>query len=284
MAVLDSNEMNSRGTATNAAHSPELEGKAIADIMAAKDDRDQTYDPEANAFERLATVVPGVYGVKLYPSKDGFKLTQNPRNPNEINYSTVVEAKIVDVSFAPSGAEQFQDMILGLPLSTMVGKGRKTSTMATLMAKMGVKVQNITKVLKLAQTLQQWLVQKEPTVYVEVDWRASYKESDDPSVKDWKNLYNSWEQFPKDLNGEPMERFEYASKTGPRVVVAQAQIKDVFGTVANVPNEKKHRAGGAKPAQPVTRVAATSAPVSNAAPVAAANAGGGATEDLFGNL
>lgn len=284
MAVLDSNDVNARGTATNAAaHTqPEYEGKAV-DIMKVTEDREQIYDPEANAFERLAVIRPGVYGFKLFSDLSKFKQDINPRNPGDLNYSTVIDAKIVDVSLAPSDTEQFKDIVMALPLSTAVYKGQRTSKMATVMAKMGVKIQNITKVLMLAQTLHKWIVAKEPTVYCEVNWRASYKEGDDPTVKDWKNLFNSWEQFPKDpVTGEPLERFEYQTKNGPRMISAQAYISDVFGTINNVPNEKKHRAGAAKPAQPQTRVAA---PVSNAAPVAVGNAGGGgATEDLFGNL
>jgi len=221
----------------------------------------------------------------LFSDLSKFKQDINPRNPNDVNYSTVIDAKIVDTSLAPTDAEQFKDVVMNLSLSTAVYKGQRTSKMATLMAKMGVKVQAIGSVLKLAKTLHQWIVAKEPTVYCEVNWRASYKEGEDKDVKDWKNLYFSWEQFPKDpVTGEPLERFEYQTKNGPRMISAQAYISDVFGTINNVPNEKKHRAGAAKPAQPQTRVAATNAPVSNAAPVAAGNAGGGATEDLFGNL
>lgn len=252
------------------------------DIFAVTADAQQTYDESANAFERLATIKPGVYGVKLFAAEKGWK--QWEKNGN-LSYICDVVAKIVDTTLAPTGADLFQDFTLDWMVSTMVPKGRKTSTMATILAKMGFSLKVITGHKQLAQGFGKWL-KTEPVVYVEVDWKCRVKKSDDPNLKDWVNLYYTAAQFPKGENGEPLERFEYTIGGITRMVAAKAEIVDVFGKINNVPNEKKHRSGAgavtpttvAKPAQ-----VAQSQPIAVQQPQPAGG-NGSVTDDLFSKL
>lgn len=304
MAQLDDTQ-DMRGTATTStpAREAQYEEVLIADLFASNlSDRDQSYDPEADAFERLATIKPGVYGVKMAVAKDGLKLLQ-PKGTNDVNYKVETELHIVDTKYGPEGADAFEGLMITNSFTTIVSKGKKTSTMATVMAKMGANVAKVTKVLQLAQAFVNFL-KKEPTIYVEIDWRASYPESDEPGSK-WVNLFWSATEFPKDpMTGEPMERFEYPTKNGPRMIYAKPGLKGVYGKEGNIPNEAKYRkwarpgtaTGAVNTAQSQTTVqagkTATIAPsaqpaTTNQAQTQSQGAGGmvsGSVDDLFNTL
>lgn len=265
MAQLDDTQ-DMRGTATTSTPTREAqyEEVLIADLFASNlSDRDQSYDPDADAFERLATIKPGVYGVKMAVAKDGLKLLQ-PKGANDVNYKVETELHIVDTKYGPEGADAFEGLMITNSFTTIVSKGKKTSTMATVMAKMGANVAKVTKVLQLAQAFVNFL-KKEPVIYVEIDWRASYPESDEPGAK-WVNLFWSATEFPKDpMTGEPMERFEYPTKNGPRMVYAKPNLKGVYGKEGNIPNEAKYRKWAKPGVSTGTGANATTAPVTTGA-------------------
>lgn len=269
-------------TATNTATETERNEGVKVDLATVNFDCPVAYDAEANFFERTSPLPPGVYGVKLFMGPDGWKWYADKNDKTQGFYGIQAITKVVEFTHAPKGTiELYKDAELQWFLSTMVPRGKKTSSIATVMAKMGAPVGKLTSALMTAKNFEKFM-KMESIVYVEVDWRCSYKESDDPNLKDWKNLYYtaSHPQWPKDDHGNPLDRFEVPVKGVLKTVNVQNIIADCYGKAENIPVNKRNGQKGTATATS-TPNAATTGGTGGGTPAPATVA---ANDDIFNQL
>jgi hypothetical protein len=141
--------------------------------------KEETINPNADAWERACPPPDGVYLVKLHEAKTAYQ--QGKTDDGEYYYVANVECRIQE-------NEEWKDVIIFGKVSTYIGAGKEISTMAGLIVKFGVKVQPNVTHLALVKLLKKVLA-KEPKLYVEGEWKAW-----DMSANQW--LKQGMKTFP----------------------------------------------------------------------------------------
>lgn len=174
MAIIDDNtEHDLKGKI------PELKTIDINDTSL-PEGKEETINPNADAWERACPPPDGVYLVKLHEAKTAYQ--QGKTDDGEIYYVANVECRIQE-------NEEWKDVVIFGKVSTYIGAGKEISTMAGLIVKFGVKVQPNVTHLALVKLLKKILA-KEPKLYVEGEWKAW-----DMNTGSW--LKQGMKTFPK---------------------------------------------------------------------------------------
>lgn len=147
-------------------------------------------NPDVDAWEKVRPQDDGTYKVALFKGKTFLQMGRvDDKNPNsEPFYTANLECKVNDDS-------KWKDTVIFGKVSTVIGAGKETSTMISLMRKMGVKVP-----ARLTPKQQINLLNKcmalSPNLYVTGEWKAW-----DMSRGEW--IKQGMTNFPKDENGKP---------------------------------------------------------------------------------
>ena len=185
-----------------------LEGKQVA------------HDTEADYYSRIAPPPAGIYGIKMFRDKEGWKESKD--SPGD--YYCGIEAKIVDCVSNPEDKETYLDYLVYWNIGTTIPRGKAISSAGHLLARFGAKGLEDTNTLKVARGIDQ-IISKEMVVYVWIDWRASQKGKDG----EWNTLRWSMDEFPRDEMNQPIP---WIMSEGQRVN-AQAKITNVYGRLAD---------------------------------------------------
>ena len=175
-------------------------------------------DPEIDAFEQVAPPLPGVYPFRIEFANDGAQVKYTDKG--KPYYSARLELTLVSEDENLDGAKAYPTV------TTLIGRGKSSSTMATLLIKGGGKLtSNTASDKQVMQDFRKWVL-SEPMIQSEVDWTVGYQESD----KTWVTKYPSYKSIPTDGNGDKPFRFEFTRKDGSAVTTgAILQVKTYFG-------------------------------------------------------
>jgi hypothetical protein len=190
-------------------------------------------DLEEDAWEYGAPPPRGVYGLKMFPQKDGTKMGRIDKNdPATTYYMINFEARVI------SDNEDYNNVPVFGTVSTRVFRGKNISTAAGLLIKAGVKtLPNPITDKKLAQFVEA-LLKKEVEVKAELDWRGQYKSTNQKTGEDeYISVFNHYEEFPMDPEkGVRKHLVNVATKQGGQTEVrAQLRIVRFFGKGDTLP-------------------------------------------------
>lgn len=173
------------------------------------------------------------YSVKCFLAKDGTKMgLMDKNNPKSVYFYISIECVI-------QGGDYDKATLFG-GLSTRVYRGKHISTAAAFIKLVGgEKFLNGGKLnhLQLA-TLCEKILKKEPVIKALVDWRGSYKWTDEKGEDHWENSHNKYEDFPVgDKKGDIRKHHtKFVGKFKHEYDVnAQAKIAKFFGTKEVLP-------------------------------------------------
>lgn len=167
------------------------------------------HDAEADYFDRANPPLTGVYGGKLFLDRDGWKTADG-------HFFVGLEIRLEDFVSHPELKEEYLNYNVLSRVATTIPQGKKTSSMATILAKAGVPVEKLKTSHQTAQIFNAWL-KKEPLVYFLLDWRAWSTEFDNGAKKEpGRMIHYHASDFPKGVDGEPLMEFEYTHKNGSR--------------------------------------------------------------------
>lgn len=208
------------------------EQKQITDWATAPVGETYTVDTEEDAWEFGPPPPHGIYDVKLFLGRDGVKANFD-ENGKFTHYVVNIESKVVSDNEDWNGAPAFPQM----PISTRMARGKKISTCAGLLVKLGYgdKIKANVTDRALAKGLESAL-KREPLIKAELDWRGSYSWKNPKNGEDiWENVFNHYEDFPiKD--GARLHQVNVASKGGGTAEVrAQLRITRFFGKGDKIP-------------------------------------------------
>lgn len=166
-------------------------------------------DLEADAFESVAPPKPGKYRLKLALAEDGVQLKQG-RKGNQY-YSAALECTIISDDKNADGAKAY------VYVSTAIGRGKATSTMATLIVKGGGTISNKSATQKDILRDFANYIKGSPEQWADMDWELSYEDKEGK----YKTIYSSYKEFPGDSKtGEKQFRFSFKKSDGSKVQVS----------------------------------------------------------------
>lgn len=175
-------------------------------------------DLEEDAW--AASVLPPHDRYNLRPTLAKNGLIWNPVSEKHAvaHYAVNLEMRIVSDDLDVHNYPVF------MTVTTKLGRGRKISTCAGMIKKLGFKppeeMDDKMQAMMLIDALK-----KEKMVVGEVDWRASYQEVDGK----WKNVCSTMYDFPKEEDGTYRSQFRiHNSKGTPEEIKAQLQVKHVW--------------------------------------------------------
>lgn len=159
--------------------------------------KEETINPNADAWERACPPPDGTYLVKLHEARQCYM--KGETDDGDIYYVANLEAKIQE-------NEEWKDVTVFGKVSTYIGAGKEISTMAGLIRKFGVNVSPQVTHLALIKLLKKCLA-KEPKIYLEGEWKA------------WDTHANSWikqgmKNFPRTEDGKGYHHVVTDSKGG----------------------------------------------------------------------
>lgn len=199
-------------------------------------------DPESDAFEQVAPPPAGTYkwritlqeqkGVVKKPSKQGGAYFS-------INF----------VLFLESEDEGLNGAMVYAQASTIIGRGKHSSTLITIMAKCGVAIPAgaMSPVTQL-QLLAKW-IKTEPKTFATIDWQARYE--DPKTTGKWNTLYATYKDFPNNPEDPKKKQFKFSHKiagfAGVIDVRARAQVSVWVGKKMTVPKAGTAASASTKP-------------------------------------
>jgi hypothetical protein len=173
-------------------------------------------DPESDAFEQVAPPKPGIYLFKVAFAQDNPQVKYTDRQ--QVYYSARLELTLI------SEDPDLNDAKVYPTVTTLIGRGKNSSTMATLMLKGGGKLtSNTTSDKAVMKDFRDWIL-SEPTIQAEVDWQVGFQDSDNT----WSTRYSSYKSIPGPEGNKPF-RFEFKKKDGSIVSTgAMLVVKTYF--------------------------------------------------------
>lgn len=171
-------------------------------------------DPTEDAWEFGAPPKKGIYRLKLFPGKDCWRLGQyDAKDESNIFVSCNLECRIV------SEDPEVNDIPVFCNVSTRVGRRKNISTMMGLIVKLGHKLKTYELTDKQLAKLFEKVLKAEPLIEAEIDWRGSYPFTNKKGEKEYKNVYNHYEEFPNDPEekGEKLTVISVTAEDGSRV-------------------------------------------------------------------
>jgi hypothetical protein len=178
-------------------------------------DLDRTdLDLESDAFEVSPPPPPGKYQVKLGLLEGYPQLKQDRQGKGY--YLAGLELTIVN-SAEWDGAKAYAYV------STMIGRGKKISTMATLLVKGKATITKKNATQK--EVLKDFIsyLQTEPIQWVEMDWEVTYPDGEG----NYKTLYSTYSDIP---NGQT--KFNVKVKDGVVIAYPRLKVKTWIGADA----------------------------------------------------
>ena len=180
-------------------------------------------DLEEDAWSYGAPPPAGDYKVKWFLDKDGLKVGYGKKADPATSYirATIV-GKIVD-------NEEWNDTTVYDYLDTRIFRGKKTSTMMGFLVKavgQGQVSKHAPFTAKKIATLLEGLLKKEPIVRCELDWKGSYKWTNDKGDESYENVYNHYTDFPVDPEDKTHRLHECQVKgKGGQMYDVRAQLR-----------------------------------------------------------
>ncbi len=223
-------------------------------------------DPNADAYERLAPPPMGRYDLHVTEAKECWELGKT--DAGDTFYKANLECRIVN-----SVDPELNGQMVFARVSSFIGRGKKISTMAYVLLKMGYPKEKLAGSVShkdLMVKFAKW-IRKEDRVIPGclLDWQGY-------SAAQKAVIFNKMSDFPKDKEGNYQHIVEYRKAGHPsEEIIARAKLKDWGGTSGATGAATGAGKGTAAP-KVVKRTAATEpdeddTPV--AAPAPAAKAG-----------
>lgn len=162
------------------------------DINNLDDDGEQyEVDQDADALSREAPPVPGVINFLFTVDPEtgvAKKSITSRRTKEKIEYFSVGFALV-----AKSDDEKVDGATCYINASTLYNPKKKTSTLMTILSKLGVKVSDVKSDIQQIKKLKEFIDQ-EPIRPLQTDWELSYKNSDGKYI----TRFRSFKDFPID--------------------------------------------------------------------------------------
>lgn len=205
--------------------------KIVTDWTTAPAGTAQNLDLTEDAWSFGSPPPHGIYDIKLFTGRDAVKANFD-EDGKFTHYVVNIESKVVSDNEEYDGAVAFP----ALPISTKIARGKKISTAAGLIVKLGYgqKIPPQVTDKQLANFVEQ-LLKREPVIKAELDWRGSYSWKNAKGEDIWENVYNHCEDFPI-KEGVRQHQVNVASKGGGTAEVrAQLRIVRFFGKEDKIP-------------------------------------------------
>lgn len=170
------------------------------------------FDADADAYDRGLIMPAGIYKAIPYLDNEGFKMDKSTNH-----FFCGLEWKILECVSFPDKTAEYKDQIVTGGASTTIYKGKKTSTMATIMSKNKVPVGKLVDTKQTAMVFKKYLAKEIPN-YILIDWRSWDKDREE-------TLFWSMEEFPRNPDGTHMTEGMYNG----RRFMAQLSVKRVIG-------------------------------------------------------
>ena len=227
MAVID--EAPNQGSTAGTTKESEWDKFDPSKVDASWTGAVRKYDKEADFYGRTPVAPKGIVGFKLYKSMEGYRI-----NKTTGDVSIGCDAKITEWVTNPKCKEEYGDLVVEVGFSTMVPRGKRTSSLAHLLSKY---VTSGTFDQLSARQMIAWfekLLSSEPTIYGLYDWKGGYKKSNPAGGKDeWVNVWWSMDDFPFDPTN-PGVKMSVAVPYQGYLINAQGRIAEIYGKMAHV--------------------------------------------------
>jgi hypothetical protein len=198
-------------------------------------------DPTEDAWEFAAPPPKGVYDIKLYPAKGGWKMANYDKNdPEAVYFQGALEGRIV------SNDPDVNDTVVFIYVSTRIARGKKISTMAGMVAKAGFKCPPSATDVQIAKLFRQ-VLKKEPVLKGLIDWRGAYKDPEGNYV----NACNTYADFPTTKDGKGREHIfsKQTKEHGVQEIRAQLTVTRWFGKDEKIDEGKLDKVKFAEPSK-----------------------------------
>lgn len=191
-------------------------------------------DLTQDAWEFGAPPPRGVYEVKLFIGKDGWKSgTIDPKDPKSVYVQCDLEGKITD--------REYEGQVVFTRVNTRVFRGKNISTMAGLLVKMGhgpalEKARGKLTPKNLSILLDKAIKQEKP-IKCELDWQGQYKWMDDKGKEVYESVHRHYDDFPNLEDGSGKKHI-YTIQTknhGSQEIRARLQVNRFFGKGDELP-------------------------------------------------
>mgnify|MGYP003393573959 CR=1 FL=1 len=183
------------------------------------DGETQQVDQAADAYDTPVPPYPGKWKLKLAPDQDGAKMGYRDAEAKTGAYFAIgMECKVLQGT--NKGWKDSEGNMIFTGVSSQIYRGKKASTMATLLVKLGygkhLKPQMSDKDLDVL--FNRVLCQKEPTCWCEVDWKGY-----SPAAN--KTVYYHAADFGVGKDGLPNHSVQIRTKEGNlETIVAKAYV------------------------------------------------------------
>src|SRR6185437_6464878 len=158
-----------------------------ADFNDIEDNEALEYDLEQDAFASVKPPKPGRYKLQLGFAQDNPQ--QKKTDKGTPYFSARLECEIISGGDYAMGARVYPTV------TTLIGRGKRISTMVGLMIKAGRKLSSTSLTTKqVAQEFFKW-IQSKPTLDAEIDWRLGYMKPQRNGKDKWVTKYNKYSQF-----------------------------------------------------------------------------------------